>query len=243
MRNFKKKLLIFILLLLSYTHTNAEAIKIPPIVIESKAKQENRVDETMDILSNLKKAISKNQKSHKVSKEEEAKEILERLRESIPTPAHSSPKKTKKSTTVKQVVKRQIHNKPKRKISKKSPKKYLLKIKKKSKVKPTKKFVKHKPIEKKIVQKKIKIQKPSIQSTEPIGFVKTLGIVKTSGTYEVNEMSMDKLEDVSNDGVVDISTATTDELQELPFVKPLETVEVTQPFEASEAKKYLLDNR
>ena len=231
MRNFKKKLLIFILLLLSYTHTNAEIIKIPPIVIESQSKQENRVDETMDILSNLKKAISKNQKSHKVSKEEEAKEILERLRESIPTPVHSSSKKTKKSTTAKQVLKRQIHNKPKRKINKKS------------KVKPTKKVVKRKPIKKKIVQKKIKIQKPSIQSTEPIGFVKTLGIVKTSGTYEVNDMSMDKLEDVSNDGVVDISTATTDELQELPFVKPLEIVEVTQPFEASEAKKYQLDKR
>ncbi len=240
MRNFKKKLLLFILLLLSYTLTNAEVIKIPPIVIKSKAKKEHKVDEPTSILSTLKKAINKNQKPHKVSKEEEAKEILERLRQSIPT---SSPKKTKKSTTAKQVVKKQRPNKPKRKISKKSTKKYIHKIKKKSKVKPAKKVVTRKPIEKKIVQKKIKIPKPSIQSTEPIGFVKTLGIVKTSGEYEVNEMSMDKLEDVSNDGVVDISTATTDELQELPFVKPLEVLEVTQPFEASEAKKYQLDKR
>ncbi len=243
LKNFKKKLLISTLLLLGFTVTHADVIKIPPIVVKSKAKKQPKVDEATTILSTLKKAIAKNKNAHQLSKEEEAKEILERLKESIPTSSHASVAKTEKKRVAKRVVKKQLHKKPKRKISKASPKKHLHKIKKKSKIKVVQKVAKRKPIAKDTVQKKIKPQKPSMQSTQPVGFVKTLGVVKASDVYEVNEMSMDKLEEISNDGVVDIPTATTDKLEELPFVQPLEVVEVTPPFEASEAKKYQLDKR
>ena len=52
---------------------------------------------------------------------------------------------------------------------------------------------------------------------------------------------MDKKDKITNEGIANISTATieTDELKSLPFAKPIEVLKVTQPFEASEEKKYL----
>ena len=261
MRNFKNKLLIFILLL-GYTLTNAEIIKIPPLVIESKKKSS---DNPTAILSNLKKAISNNKKSHQLSKEEEAKEILEGLKRSITT--HAKPLTVNKVKKQKKSIKKKIHPLKKKqnvKIVKKSIKKKISSSKRKPKVKIVKKNLKQKikPIKReskiKIVKKRANVitlkTQPTIQqrshvkttthqSTKPIGFVKTLGVVGKSEVYEVNDLAMDKREEVTNDGVVDMATATTDKLENLPFVKPLEVIEVTKPFEASEAKKYQLDER
>ncbi len=200
-------------MLLSYSVTNAEVIKIAPIVFNKK--QKDSLDNPNNILLNLKKAILKNRKANQPSKEEEAKEILKRLKESIPTQSNISSKKIKK-VTHKRTIKKHLHTITKKKIVKKVIKKHYKKIKKKSKVK-----------------------KVSYKSTKPIGFVKTLGIVGKSKVYEANDLTIDKREEIDNDGVVDISTATTDSFKELPFVKPIEVIEVSQPFEASEAKRYL----
>ena len=236
MRNFKKRLSIFILLLISHTLINAEVIKVPPIVIDNKEK--NSVDETITILSNLKKAITQNKKFNKPSKEEEAKEILKILKKSIYRQHNLSSQKTRKVITSIQdsIVKKKITKKTK--------------IEKISKVKISKKLIKSKHIKEKFTKKRDKVvvlkdKKPSSpSSTEPIGFVKTLGVVGKPKVYEANDLVIDKREEIANDGVVYIPTATTDELlKELPFVKSIEVVKVTQPFEASEAKKYQLDKR
>ncbi len=231
MRNFKKRLSIFILLLISHTLINAEVIKVPPIVIDNKEK--NSVDETITILSNLKKAITQNKKFNKPSKEEEAKEILKILKKSIYRQHNLSSQKTRNVITSIQdsIVKKKITKKTK--------------IEKISKVKISKKLIKEKFTKKRDKVVVLKDKKPSSpSSTEPIGFVKTLGVVGKPKVYEANDLVIDKREEIANDGVVYIPTATTDELlKELPFVKSIEVVKVTQPFEASEAKKYQLDKR
>ena len=255
------------LLLFGTTFMGAEVIKIPPIVIHSNTKKENSPDSTTSILSNLKRAIAKNQNSHKLSKEEEAKVILEGLKRKINT--HAKPlvknkvKKQKKSIK-KKSIKRKIHPPKKKqniKIVKKSIKKKIAPVKKKPKVRIVKKKIastKRKPkvrtVKKraKVVtvktqptfqQQRSHVKTTTPQSTKPIGFVKTLGVVGKSQVYEVNDLAIDEREEVTNDGVVDMATATTDRLENLPFVKPLEVIEVTEPFEASEAKKYQLDKR
>ena len=220
------------------TIVNAEVVKIPPIVIKSK---ENSLDNPTNILLNLKKAILKNRKSNQPSKEEEAKSILDILKKSIPTPTKSKPlpKKIRKKKKIK-------------KVPRKSIKKKIHKSKRKSKTKEARKRIKKKIIKKttKVVTLKTKKvsqkQKPCIKktiykSTKPIGFVKTLGVVGKSEVYEVNNLVMDKKDKITNEGIANISTATieTDELKSLPFAKPIEVIKVTQPFEASEEKKYL----
>lgn len=201
---------------------NAEVIKITPII---KTKQKNSSDNPTNILLNLKKAIAKNKKSNQLSKDEEAKIILDRLKKSI----HIKSKKVSKKNIKKRIVPRKIKT-PKKSHKKKTTSKKREVIKKR--------FVKKRA---KVVTSKVKTL--SSQSTKPIGFVKTLGVVGKSKVYEANDLTIDKREEITNDGVVDISTATTDELKHLPFVKPLEVIEVSQPFEASEAKKYQLDKR
>ena len=277
MKNFKRALFVFLLLILSYTTINAEVIKIPPIVIKSKQEKKTNDNDTDTgcILYNLKRAINKNQKSHKLSKKEEAEEILKQLKQSILTVSHKHPYKKKKKSMLKRylykknIIKKNIKSKisksknTKKRFTKKSVKKVVKlknsKIAKKRKIK----IAKSKKIEKRFAKKDVKKvvkqirkvdfkknnykhnKKSIVQSTEPepIGFVRTLGVVGKSEIYEANDLAMDKREEIANDGVVDIPTATTDELKELPFVKPIEVIEVTQPFEASEATKYQLDKR
>ncbi len=277
MKNFKRALFVFLLLILSYTTINAEVIKIPPIVIKSKQEKKTNDNDTDTgcILYNLKRAINKNQKSHKLSKKEEAEEILKQLKQSILTVSHKHPYKKKKKSMLKRYlykknkIKKNIKSKifksknTKKRFTKKGVKKVVklknLKIAKKRKIK----IAKSKKIEKRFAKKDVKKvvkqirkvdfkknnykhnKKSIVQSTEPepIGFVRTLGVVGKSEIYEANDLAMDKREEIANDGVVDIPTATTDELKELPFVKPIEVIEVTQPFEASEATKYQLDKR
>lgn len=277
MKNFKRALFVFLLLILSYTTINAEVIKIPPIVIKSKQEKKTNDNDTDTgcILYNLKRAINKNQKSHKLSKKEEAEEILKQLKQSILTVSHKHPYKKKKKSMLKRylykknIIKKNIKSKisksknTKKRFTKKGVKKVVklknLKIAKKRKIK----IAKSKKIEKRFAKKDVKKvvkqirkvdfkknnykhnKKSIVQSTEPepIGFVRTLGVVGKSEIYEANDLAMDKREEIANDGVVDIPTATTDELKELPFVKPIEVIEVTQPFEASEATKYQLDKR
>ena len=86
--------------------------------------------------------------------------------------------------------------------------------------------------------------KPNPKINKPVEvnkFVETLGVVKKSEVYEVDNVEIEEKREEAKDGVIDISTATveTEELKKLKFVKPLEVTEVTQPFEASKAKKYL----
>jgi len=303
LKNFKRALFVFLLLILSYTTINAEVIKIPPIVIKSKQEKKTNDNDTDTgcILYNLKRAINKNQKSHKLSKKEEAEEILKQLKQSILTVSHKHPYKKKKKSMLKRylykknIIKKNIKSKisksknTKKRFTKKSVKKVVKlknsKIAKKRKIKIAKskkiekrftkkgvkkvvklknlKIAKSKKIEKRFAKKDVKKvvkqirkvdfkknnykhnKKSIVQSTEPepIGFVRTLGVVGKSEIYEANDLAMDKREEIANDGVVDIPTATTDELKELPFVKPIEVIEVTQPFEASEATKYQLDKR
>jgi len=78
------------------------------------------------------------------------------------------------------------------------------------------------------------------QPVELNQFVQTLGVVKVSRQYEVQSKISKKVE-LARDGVVDIPTATveTEELKKLKFVKPLAVTEVSQPFEASQAERYL----
>jgi len=78
------------------------------------------------------------------------------------------------------------------------------------------------------------------QAVELNQFVETLGVVKVSKQYEVQNKIPQKVE-LAKDGVVDISTASieTKELKRLKFVKPLEVTEVSETFEASQAKRYL----
>ena len=226
MKNFKKKLFIYILFFLAI-YARADIVKIKPITIESKAQKSP--DSTTTILSNLKRAVIKNQKSQKLSKEEEAKIILENLKKRVST----------QTTTV---VERKTEK------QKKSIKKKIAPVKRKSKIQIVKKNIKKRtaPVKRK---PKVQIVKKNIQqeivsdSPQPIGFVKTLGIVSKSEVYEVNDVVIEKREEVTNDGVVDIPTATTDTLENLPFVKALEVIEVTEPFEATEARKYQLDKR
>ncbi len=77
-------------------------------------------------------------------------------------------------------------------------------------------------------------------TTEPIGYVKTLGVVDVSNEYEVN-FDISKKVEVAQEGIVDISTATTEteELKKLQFVNTLGVVEVSDEFETIEAKKHL----
>ena len=241
-----KNKLIYILLILTIC-TRSDVIKIPPVTIESKIKKSP--DSTTTILANLKRAVVKNQKSQKLSKEEEAKIILENLKKRVSTQTTTviERKTEKQKKSIKKKI-APVKRKSKIQIVKKNIKKRIAPVKRKSKVQIVKKNIKKRiaPVKRK---PKVQIVKKNIQqeivsdSPQPIGFVKTLGIVSKSEVYEVNDVVIEKREEVTNDGVVDIPTATTDTLENLPFVKPLEVIEVTEPFEATEARKYQLDKR
>ena len=77
-------------------------------------------------------------------------------------------------------------------------------------------------------------------NTNPTKFVKTLGVVAVSHAYETPLVVPKKVE-VAKEGIVEFPNAKleTEELKRLKFVKPLEVVEVSKPFETIEAQKYL----
>jgi len=76
--------------------------------------------------------------------------------------------------------------------------------------------------------------------TNPTKFVKTLGVVAVSNAYETPLVVPKKVE-LAKEGIVEFPNAKieTEELKKLNFVKPLEVVEVSKPFETIEAEKYL----
>ncbi len=65
-------------------------------------------------------------------------------------------------------------------------------------------------------------------------------MVTVSNPYETH-MAIPKKVELAKEGVVSISTATTETetLKKLKFVQPLEVIEVSKEFESIEAKKYL----
>jgi len=77
-------------------------------------------------------------------------------------------------------------------------------------------------------------------NTNPTKFVKTLGVVAVSHAYETPLVIPEKVE-LAKEGIVEFPNAKleTEELKKLKFVKPLEVVEVSKPFETIEAEKYL----
>jgi len=77
-------------------------------------------------------------------------------------------------------------------------------------------------------------------NTNPTKFVKTLGVVAVSHAYETPLVVPKKVE-VAKEGIVEFPNAKleNEELKRLKFVKPLEVVEVSKPFETIEAEKYL----
>ena len=77
-------------------------------------------------------------------------------------------------------------------------------------------------------------------NTNPTKFVKTLGVVAVSNAYETPLVVPKKVE-LAKEGIVEFPNAKleTEELKKLKFVKPIEVVEVSKPFETIEAKKYL----
>jgi len=76
---------------------------------------------------------------------------------------------------------------------------------------------------------------------EPIGFVKTLGVVEVSQKYEVGNLEIPQMVQLAKEGVVDISSASveTEALKKLKFIDPLEVVEVSEAFETIEANRYI----
>ena len=78
-------------------------------------------------------------------------------------------------------------------------------------------------------------------SHEPIGFVKTLGVVEVSQKYEVGNLEIPQMVELAKEGVVDISSASveTEALKKLKFIDPLEVVEVSEAFETIEANRYI----
>jgi len=85
-------------------------------------------------------------------------------------------------------------------------------------------------------------QKPveTTPNTNPTKFVQTLGVVAVSNAYETPLVVPKKIE-VAKEGIVEFKNAKleTEEMKRLKFVKPLEVVEVSKPFETIEAEKYL----
>ena len=85
-------------------------------------------------------------------------------------------------------------------------------------------------------------QKPveTTTNTNPTKFVKTLGVVALSNAYETSLVVPEKIE-VAKEGIVELPNAKleTEDMKKLKFVKPLEVVEVSKPFETIEADKYL----
>jgi len=85
-------------------------------------------------------------------------------------------------------------------------------------------------------------QKPveTTTNTNPTKFVKTLGVVAVSNAYETPLVVPKKVE-IAKEGIVELPNAKfeTEEMKKLKFVKPLEVIEVSKPFETLEAAKYL----
>ncbi len=245
----------------------AKVIVIPPIVIEPKSKdiakkqealsQQIESDSPLKILKNLQKAVT----IQPVSEEVEAQEILTNLKNRL---NKEIVQKKKVIKSKKEIIKKRIVHK-KRIVKKSKARKKIHKIKTTTKkprisreeevqryrkahknglevVSESKVFEINDPTES--IPDSAFFDKPNPKINKPVElnkFVKTLGVVKKSKVYEVNNVEIEKKREEAKDGVVDISTATveTEELKKLKFVKPLEVTEVTQPFEASKAKEYL----
>jgi len=79
-----------------------------------------------------------------------------------------------------------------------------------------------------------------IEQNTPLKEVKTLGVVKISKKYEVDNQIPKKIE-LAKEAKVDIASASieTEELKKLKFVDTLEVIEVSPEFETIEAKKYI----
>ena len=260
-----KKILLFLPLLLiptsyfilkkSKIEPTTEVIHIPQLNIEPEIKiteasnHNSNVDNLSDILSTLKSAVRESRTPKELTEDERAKEILTQLKKSV----HSieSPKKLKS----KKVKDKKISKKVVKSITK--PKKAIIRKKRVAIHKKAihKKVIHKKTINKKVVNKKriVKTTKPKLEvvrehklfeikdkTVESNKFVETLGVVSVSKEKEVAFTIPPKVE-LAQDGVVDIPSATieTEELKKLKFVKPIETIEVSKEFEASDAQQYL----
>ena len=264
-------IIVLILIPISYIilqkQKKTKVIVIPPLVIEAKSKetsqkqealaQQIESDSPLKILKNLQKAVA----IQPVSEEVEAQEILTNLKNRL---NKEIVQKKKVIKSKKEIIKKRIVHK--KKIVKKSKaRKKIHKIKTTTKkprisreeevqhyrkahknglevVSESKVFEINDPTES--IPDSAFFDKPNPKINKPVevnNFVKTLGVIKKSKVYEVNNVEIEKKREEAKDGVVDISTATveTEELKKLKFVKPLEVTEVTQPFEASKAKEYL----
>ncbi len=266
MKNIQKILFSLALLLIptsyfilkkSKTESTTEVIHIPQLKIEPEIKiteasnHNSNVDNPSDILSTLKSAVRESKTQKELTEDERAKEILAQLKKSVhstETPKKLKRKRVQDKKLSKKVVKRVI--KPKKTIIKKRVAIHKKNIHKKN--------IHKKAVEKKRIAKKtkpklevVKASKPdsyyfekddpSVSKTvESNNFVKTLGVVSVSKEEEVAFTIPQKVEQ-AQDGVVDIPSATieTEELKKLKFVKPIETIEVSKEFEASDSHKYL----
>ena len=243
--------------------SKTEVIHIPPLKIEPEIKiteasnHNSNVDSPSDILSALRSAVTASKTKKELTEDEYAKEILAQLKKSVhytETPKKLKIKIVKDKKLSKKVVKRVI-----------KPKKLVIKKKRIAihKIVVNKKVIHKKVIHKKVVNRKriAKTTKPKLEvvkaskpdsyyfekndptvdkTIESNKFVETLGVVSVSKAEEVDFTIPQKVEQ-AQDGVVDIPSATieTEELKKLKFVKPIETIEVSKEFEASDSYKYL----
>ena len=221
-------------------------------VTASKTKKELTEDErAKEILAQLKKSVhsTENPKKLKIKRVKD-KKLSKKVVKRVIKPKKPVIKKKRIAIHKKVVNKKVIHKKV---VNKKVIHKKVV----------NRKVVNKKVIHKKVVNRKriAKTTKPKLEvvkaskpdsyyfekndptvdkTIESNKFVETLGVVSVSKAEEVDFTIPQKVEQ-AQDGVVDIPSATieTEELKKLKFVKPIETIEVSKEFEASDSYKYL----